>query len=497
MTALGIYRLFRKTSRADQAFTAANNENLLNRLKYASITLIVLEAYFIYADLTILRSVGDADYRSTLALIHVAGLLGSIFYLILHRIVKNNAAFLQSRWPEWVLGIYIFLYIFSASLASLNSQSLNGNVDAYVIVLLGVSVLLPIRPILFACIAGINHALFIYGLHETAASTSTLVTKQLNTTFTAIISLLLVTSFNHYRKHNFLHQAKLKKNEEQFRKLFEINPYPLILTRFTDGKVILYNKKALEYYELSTENVRTMKALNVYKNKKDREDILKELERSGSIKNYILEQQTVNGEPRWAMANFELIEYDDEACILTGITDITALKKAEDELTRHACIDPLTGVMNRRRGMELLQDKFAKAQHQDVEFIVCFIDINNLKEVNDTYGHAEGDELIRAVSGAVQARISSEDLFFRYGGDEFVVAFPHSTLDEVKALWEWIEQDLESIARLEHKPYALSVSRGIYTYKPGKDVQLEDLIRLADREMYNNKWMSKQRTNNC
>jgi PleD family two-component response regulator len=107
-------------------------------------------------------------------------------------------------------------------------------------------------------------------------------------------------------------------------------------------------------------------------------------------KNYILEA-CEHGDSKWVMINYELLEYQSESCILAGITDITDLKAVEHELSLHASMDILTGNLNRRSGMKKLQLELLRAKNNDTSFLLCFIDINSLKLVNDQYGHREGD----------------------------------------------------------------------------------------------------------
>lgn len=121
------------------------------------------------------------------------------------------------------------------------------------------------------------------------------------------------------------------------------------------------------------------------------------------------------------MLSLELVEYLDQSCILIGVTDITNLKIKEEELLKHASFDTLTGVMNRRSGMALLEEKIHGPYQQ--EFYVCYIDINGLKTVNDNFGHSAGDDLIKTSCEIINCNIDSGDVLFRMGGDEFIIVF--------------------------------------------------------------------------
>ncbi|MBN6188941.1 GGDEF domain-containing protein [Aneurinibacillus sp. BA2021] len=270
---------------------------------------------------------------------------------------------------------------------------------------------------------------------------------------TAIISFAISYTFYSYKQKEFIHQAERKENEIHLQKLFDVS--------------------------------------TLYKNPEERTALLQEVTRLGSIKNYMMEQKELSGETRWVMANCELIEYKNETCMLTGVTDITEIKKMENELAKHASTDMLTGIMNRRSGMDILQAALAKAQYEETVFTVCFIDVNNLKMVNDTYGHPEGDDLVLNVSRVIQGELTPSDVFFRFGGDEFIVIFFEKTPADVQTIWENITRAFQTFNEAGKKPYLLSVSHGFYHYVSGMDVSVDDMIGQADKEMYEQKKKSK------
>lgn len=316
----------------------------------------------------------------------------------------------------------------------------------------------------------------------------TLIAKQINTTIAAIIAFFIVLTFYANRRSQFIHKLKIKENEASFRKLFEVNPYPLLLTTISDGKIVLINQRAIDFYQHSFGQIEPFDGNLIYNNLEERFFIVKQLSKYGSIKNHIVEQNISPDVTKWLSVNYELIEHENEKHILAGVTDITNFKKVEAELRRHASVDILTGVINRRSGTEILQN----AQKQHKEFILCFIDINNLKEVNDKYGHSEGDELIKSVCQEITKHIEKEDVFFRYGGDEFIIVFFNKQMSAVHKVWDDILVAFGEMNELHNKPYSVSVSHGFCYYESGTDISLEEAINLADTDMYKEKSKSKQ-----
>jgi diguanylate cyclase (GGDEF)-like protein len=142
--------------------------------------------------------------------------------------------------------------------------------------------------------------------------------------------------------------------------------------------------------------------------------------------------------------------------------------------------------MNRRSGLEWLSKQICGGSSSQ-EFIICYIDINNLKIVNDRYGHATGDDLIKTCCATISRQIDHDDVLFRLGGDEFIILFTQKQIEKAEQVWKNIESSFREI----QKPYPISASHGFYHYKPGTIITVEEILELADREMYKDKYHHK------
>lgn len=473
-------------------FLHHHNIQLLKRLHIISIALMVLYLYYFFTDFILLAKVDNLSYRIILATIHFLSFFISFIYLFIYRKIKGNDPFLNSWKSEAILSFYILFYGFLGVSASINSQQLTGNVDAYIAIIIGIAVLLHIRPLYLFFLLLVIHSSFYIGLNLTVVNEHDLITKQINSTATVIIAFFISVSFYTLRKNAFFSEASLKEKEDNFKKLFDINPFPLVLTSAVDGRVIEVNKQGLEFYGASRDDIANVKAADFYRSYEERIPIIAELRKSGQVRNQVIQQKVKNGEYKWVILNYELIDFGNEKCILTGVTDITDLKKIEADLIKSATIDLLTGISNRRSGIAQIEKLLTEAKRNHFSFTLCFIDVNNLKMVNDQYGHAEGDNLIKRTCEVIQEFVAKEDIFMRYGGDEFILVFPRKNELDVNLIWEKIIDRLSSEHLMNQKHYPISVSHGLFYFQPDSDISIEEMIQYADEKMYEEKFEMKK-----
>jgi len=167
--------------------------------------------------------------------------------------------------------------------------------------------------------------------------------------------------------------------------------------------------------------------------------------------------------------------------------DITERKQLFDQLYHQATIDDLTRIPNRRHFMYLAEKemKSAKRYHRPISIII--IDFDNLKRINDTYGHLAGDRALSVFSRIVQQIIREVDILGRFGGDEFLILLPEANQEQAFHVMERINQILESSPIFyQDESFSLSVSSGIASIENWTDT-LEDLLNRADAAMYDAK----------
>ena len=166
--------------------------------------------------------------------------------------------------------------------------------------------------------------------------------------------------------------------------------------------------------------------------------------------------------------------------------DVTQRRAWEDKITYQAQHDPLTGLVNRRRLVEVLQDLLVGQRSHDRHFAIMFIDLDGFKAINDTRGHEVGDRVLVEVARRMRRVAREYDLVSRVAGDEFVVVL-RNVLDPVEAETAARRQLLALVTPMRIGEHELSISASIGVAIPGPVDTVETLLRAADTVMYDAK----------
>jgi diguanylate cyclase (GGDEF)-like protein/PAS domain S-box-containing protein len=163
--------------------------------------------------------------------------------------------------------------------------------------------------------------------------------------------------------------------------------------------------------------------------------------------------------------------------------DITEFIKLEEQLEMLAATDSLTGIWNRMKFDEQLNYELTRAKRYDHPLGVILFDIDHFKNINDTYGHPEGDHVLKAIAAITQKSVRESDLFARWGGEEFILLLPYTTLEQASAFAERLRLEIEMFDFGQMG--SITASFGVSAYYP--DDTIDTVMKRVDAALYHAK----------
>lgn len=175
--------------------------------------------------------------------------------------------------------------------------------------------------------------------------------------------------------------------------------------------------------------------------------------------------------------------------------EIVERKKLEERLLAASLTDELTGLLNRRGFLAIAKKQVEIAKRNRRNFSILYLDLNEMKKINDEFGHKEGDQALLDIAEVLKKTFRVSDSIARMGGDEFIVLItePHSSTIE-KTFSQHIHDNLRIHNEQTAKGYRLAVSMGMAHYDPERACSLEELLSRADELMYQHKLRHKLRS---
>lgn len=172
-----------------------------------------------------------------------------------------------------------------------------------------------------------------------------------------------------------------------------------------------------------------------------------------------------------------------------------AIHKLFGNVMSQSRYDVLTQTVTRRYYQELLMKCYDDSKKNKTPFVICSMDLNNLKEINDRFGHNFGDDALRLFSSNIRKRKSNEAILSRIGGDEFILLYPKTEGIAVQKFMEDLRSYLnENPMTINEDQIAISFAYGVATYPYDSD-SLDELVHISDQRMYENKAYIKRKIN--
>src|SRR5438876_2188056 len=196
---------------------------------------------------------------------------------------------------------------------------------------------------------------------------------------------------------------------------------------------------------------------------------------------------TKSGAERCLDVTAATIEFDGASTTLISAFDLTERKRAESQAQLLAITDPLTGLGNYRRLLDVLHAEIERSGRTGRPFAVLLLDLDGLKKINDAYGHLGGSRALCRLADVLRVHCRAIDTAARYGGDEFAVILPETTAVAAELVASRLRKRVAAV--VEQPAFSASIGVAIC---PRDGETIEALLRKADRELYGMKSRSKE-----
>jgi diguanylate cyclase (GGDEF)-like protein/PAS domain S-box-containing protein len=278
----------------------------------------------------------------------------------------------------------------------------------------------------------------------------------------------------------------LRASEARYRTLFERNLAGVFRSTL-DGRILDCNESFARIFGYSSpEEVLDQRAQRLYLRPEDRDVFLSRLGERNCLSNYESCVRKRDDTPVWVLENATLVEGPDgDRSLIEGtIIDITERKRAEEQVKYLAFHDALTGLPNRLLFNDRLSIALAQARRSGEKLVTLFLDLDRFKVINDSLGHAAGDELLRRVAERLQASVRAGDTVARLAGDEFIILLTRISSEENGArVAAKFLQSVRNPFSVQERNVFITTSVGVSIY-PNDGLDPETLIQNADVALY-------------
>ena len=287
-------------------------------------------------------------------------------------------------------------------------------------------------------------------------------------------------------------EEKLNESEKRYRHLFELSP-GYINVHDLDGVITAVNEAAANALGYRAEEMvgKNLADFFIPKSRPFFADYLQRM-RNTPFEEGVFHVLTKNGERRvWQYRNRLCKTADESGYVIGYAQDITELKETQDKLHDLTLTDDLTTLYNRRGFFTLADQALRYARRKNKECIAIYADLDNLKQVNDKFGHAAGSQMIADAANIFKTFFRDSDIAARLGGDEFIILVQDSSREAEKIIMERLQKEIAKLNETGSRPFQLSISFGIARFEPESGKTIEQLVSEADKLMYAQKQSKK------
>ncbi len=281
-------------------------------------------------------------------------------------------------------------------------------------------------------------------------------------------------------------EENLEKEKQRRTQFWDIAPFPILVSKLLDDSVIYINPMACSVLKVEKERLSDFRLKDYFTDPQKRDELIEMARQKKIVDNFEVKMKSPKtGDTLWLDLSARVVELDGELALYMNLQNITTQKQTEEKLFKEASTDTLTGLYNRRQFEAMSGMALANCIRQKVPYSMMMLDIDHFKQVNDTFGHDMGDEVLKRVADVLNKTHRDSDIIARFGGEEFIVFLSNTDAQGAKIAAERIRSSVEQAVIMAGKTRVpITISLGISTTQNG---DIFAMTKEADIALYHSK----------
>ncbi len=312
--------------------------------------------------------------------------------------------------------------------------------------------------------------------------------------YLALTAIVTITAFAQILMLIGRVTSNLACEQLKIRTIFNAAPYSIIMTRYPDGTILECNERFCRYsgYRMGEILGRTSLELGIWADASTRADLYRNVRDSGQYEGENRHFRRRDGLTIPCYVSARMLSCDGESAVLTIIKDMTEIQRLNRKIEEMATLDHLTGLPNRRYFYDLAAGILARSVRAAERVAIVTAALDDFKRINDTYGQAQGDQILVETGSRIKAELREGDLLARFAGDEFVVLLSDIHRDEdILLVMDRIIKGFERTFEVAGVETRVSCSLGAASF-PDQAGDLDALIALSDAMVHEAKIAGKR-----
>ena len=289
-----------------------------------------------------------------------------------------------------------------------------------------------------------------------------------------------------------LYQTELQKSWNiidklnlQISNMIDLSPFPIVISRITDNRLVLINDKAGYMFGLTKKDLNYHKLNDLFVDENNRRQFFEILEKKHEVEDFdLMVCNLVTASPFWLSVSAKPVEYNNEMTLYMAFQDITLRKERENKIQNQADKDPLTMTWNRRYFEKVVPESIKKCIKKHQNFSLLLLDADKFKNINDTYGHKNGDKVLIQLAELCRHSLREDDIVARFGGEEFVIFLDNTDTQTASVVAERLRTTIENSGVTDDEGNIIRFTVSIGVASSEKTASLEILLRQVDDAMY-------------